>query len=1715
MRSLLFRLVTLALTFIAAPVLAQQYQYDSAGRMTAALYPGGGSIHYEYDANSNITRIKYSSGAVTGLPPDGVIDTPMGNVTIKAGKTVSFSGTGTDPDGATPLTYYWDFGGGAMNSTLEDPGAVKFAKAGTFTVKFTVTDATSLDDPTPATVLVTVKSSGGGGSMSLFLPLLCAVLWLVRRRRAAMAMAMLLAAGAAQAQTWSQMNSPTDQTLNDVWAASSSDAWAVGDAGTVLHYDGTSWVQVDLGITTRLRSVWGISPSDIMIVGESGLVLQYNGSTWSTVDIGDSTAILNDVWYDGSGPRYIVGARGAWFNRGSGWERQYFDSPFVAGPTTQTPTLVATSVRASSSHVVVATYASGSGDEGLYVATGTGHLKLADTYNGNALWMFDDTHMFYTSAPARGGTARRLNGGDPTAFQNWATETGGGGGGNDVWATSIDNMYVVGENSTYGIIQHYDGSGWQQQVAVNYRKFYGVHGPDASTAFAVGQLGAIYRLSGPKQKKTAANYPFSGVTEGNVNTYTGELVYETTDFSIGSEPFEFRRYYASKLWAQGTVGGSLGENWTHNFEWRLDTNYGPAGNQVRVTDYRGTEYVFNVGATSTTLESPKWANMSLTNVNGTYVLSDLDAGRMYGLGPQGLAWTEDRNGNRLTPIYYQGVMVSVTNDKETIIRFEYTANGRLARVFVPEGNLDLEVAFTYDAGLLTAATASGNVQTGYAYTGGALLTSVEVAGAVEKEWDYGAQDRVIATTYTEGGPFIYTYNGNDFSITEPGATIRSYSHNDDGALLSTTNGVGATRTWGYDSLGRQISRTDPLMRTTSWSYDPVHRMIASITEPGGFVTQFDYGLGSSRRGLPFYDLYGVENPDGGIDQYGYDNLGNVVSYVDAGGGEWDFAYDSNGRLTLKQNPEGGQTRYTYTLDGRVLTSTDPSNNVTEYGYDLYLRLNKIYYPDATEATLEYSTRFVPDRVTLKSGAIFTYTYDSGNRLARIDRSDGYFEQYAYDTAGSIISRTLPGNRTTSYRYDARRNIDQVLAPDMTFESFLFDAADRLVRYTDADMRAWNFEYAADDAPTAVVKPGGERVDYNYAADPRGLLGTIMQGTEMSSFTYDASGRLSAATDPLQRTNTVTRNAAGDISQIVTTPANSIRAFEHDRLGNVTRFTTPGGGDYLRSFGADGLLDTVTDALGNVTSYARDALNGIDSIQYPDGESVVLNHGANGLVSSASASDGTVINITSTPEGQITGGTGASLAVDATGITNSNGIVIMRDSRGLVSGMELETNKDIGYEYNGRGQAVRVLDWWGMELDLTYTSNGQLASIAYPNGTTTTYTYDPAGEVTGIGFGLLGSISLTRNGGRVESAVRDLPGPAKLPDEDRRRAYDAASRPVTATLDLRGNVLDDGQRTWHWDGLNRLDATDGESIEYDALGGVIGISGSVNSTFTLNYALESPRASIEKDGSGNVRWFYVHTPDGRLLYRVSPAGDHQYYHFDELGNTVFMTDDAGTVIQTYAIAPHGEVFDFSGHVQNYAIISAESGAMTIGDNATVMTGSGSVDSRSGYRLSPQWSVSAAVKGATLDFEGGFSRSVSPGLAIDKAVGSLLQAPVVPPGAPALEASRGARSGLKSNFWLEAAEKQFGIPLETLDRVVEAVSGQDTSAVSGELSSRRSVHVKRPALRRSPATSSSVKRLAKRSSASNQHSATGQQSAQGSGSSTVDSILKEVVSAPVIN
>jgi hypothetical protein len=120
--------------------------------------------------------------------------------------------------------------------------------------------------------------------------------------------------------SWSRMSLPGDDySLLDVFGTSSHDVYAVGggtaptgNAGFLLHYDGSQWTEMPIdypGNFWHLGAVWASSPNDVFAVGalnnRTGLIFHYDGHGWSPMAV-PATDILTDVWGTSSSNVFAV-----------------------------------------------------------------------------------------------------------------------------------------------------------------------------------------------------------------------------------------------------------------------------------------------------------------------------------------------------------------------------------------------------------------------------------------------------------------------------------------------------------------------------------------------------------------------------------------------------------------------------------------------------------------------------------------------------------------------------------------------------------------------------------------------------------------------------------------------------------------------------------------------------------------------------------------------------------------------------------------------------------------------------------------------------------------------------------------------------------------------------------------------------------------------------------------------------------------------------------------------------------------------------------------------------------------------------------------------------------------------------------------------------------------------------------------------------------------
>jgi len=72
-----------------------------------------------------------------------------------------------------------------------------------------------------------------------------------------------------------------------VLSSGPKDVFAVGENGTILHYDGKGWTTQPCETNELLNGDWGNGPKDVFAVGTEGTVLHYDGQVWSPRNSGN------------------------------------------------------------------------------------------------------------------------------------------------------------------------------------------------------------------------------------------------------------------------------------------------------------------------------------------------------------------------------------------------------------------------------------------------------------------------------------------------------------------------------------------------------------------------------------------------------------------------------------------------------------------------------------------------------------------------------------------------------------------------------------------------------------------------------------------------------------------------------------------------------------------------------------------------------------------------------------------------------------------------------------------------------------------------------------------------------------------------------------------------------------------------------------------------------------------------------------------------------------------------------------------------------------------------------------------------------------------------------------------------------------------------------------------------------------------------------------
>lgn len=1062
-------------------------------------------------------------------------------------------------------------------------------------------------------------------------------------------------------------------------------------------------------------------------------------------------------------------------------------------------------------------------------------------------------------------------------------------------------------------------------------------------------------LAGVPIKSVPADSEQAGDTNDPVNTSTGELFnqYEPDINLGGSMPLYFARYYSSGFKQTGLFT-NMGTNWRHNFDWKMTV----IGTTVFIRNYRGRSIQFAKNGLVWDLAGKTDVAYQLSVKANAYTLLDPRSQRSYVFDASGLLTKVfDAKGNVHSLSYANGSLTQVFDGRGRVLNFGYDVNNNLTSVDDSRGRV---VSFVYTGSDMTSVvdmtgnTTVYNYSTASALKGGGLLsTMVRPAGNIPYEHRYWFSDKRSSSEFdSNGNKTVFNYiNATTTTITGPLGNVRTHTHTATGELANRQDQSGLSFSMGSDTTGRRNAITDRLGGITSYVYDAVSGKMVALTNAEGNTTSFTY-TPRSISGNITYDLTGITHADLTSETFVYDASGNMTSHLDQAGSSSTLTYNPYGQPLTLTNKLGGVITNSYNADATLASVTDPAFNTTAFAYDIYSRPSLVTYADGNTGSVTYDAA---DRVlttTNENGNTVAVTYDLNGNLAALTDPLLNSTTFTYDGNDRLLSITEPLGGVSSRTYDQLGRVATMTDPYGNVTTNGYDVLNRLTSVTDPGGNVWAKSYNAEAIVSSITDPLLNTMTFISDA-----MGRITQVTSPmgygSGVTYDVMGRVTTSTDALNNTTTFTRDVRGLLSNI-TLPGGTIStAYVRNAMGQKTSVTDPNANAWLRTYDSSGRLTTYTDPLFRAQAITYDNRNRVSTITYPGGlGSVTMSYDATGNLTGHAFTDGTTTSYTYDANNSLVAATGITRAYDANGrIVSSNGITLTRDINGRIASMTLAPGKAVTYAYDANSRLTSVTDWAAGVTSFTYDAAGRLTNITRPNAINGVYSYDNDSRLSTINEGVY-NISLIRDANaHITSATRNLPQTASATGmTGRTNAFDAASQFAGASYDAVGRMTAHGADSFTWNLASQLT---GYSVgvatatnTYDAKSRRLTRTvGATTRSYVWNDALSLSSISIEKQAAADSR-YYIHTPDGQLLYSMDAVTSaRNFYHYDEMGNTSFVTNDAGVVIGSYTYSPFGQVISSTGVLDNPFTWQGQYGIMDEG-NGLYYVRARYYDSRSG-------------------------------------------------------------------------------------------------------------------------------------------------------------------------
>ncbi len=551
-----------------------------------------------------------------------------------------------------------------------------------------------------------------------------------------------------------------------------------------------------------------------------------------------------------------------------------------------------------------------------------------------------------------------------------------------------------------------------------------------------------------------------------------------------------------------------------------------------------------------------------------------------------------------------------------------------------------------------------------------------------------------------------------WTLTDHDDTVETYTVNSSGeGLLNTIVARNRyTQTLQYNAGNQLTSVNDSYGRAITLTY--ANGLLKTVTTPDGLV--MTYGYTAATGGSQLTSVSYSTTP-AASQTYVYENSAlpfALTGIIDEDGNRYaTWSYDSYGRGLSSQHA-GGTDLTTISYDDTTGNRT-VTNALGEQMLYKFTTLQGV--PKVTEI----------DRLATSSTAAATklFTYDANGYTASVTDWNGNLTTYVNDVHGQPTTITEASGtaqtRITTISYLTNYHLPASIATPGLTTTYTYDASGNLLTKTDTDTTTTAAPYS--------TKGTTRTTTYTWANSlPASMQGPRTDVKELTTYTYDASGALTATINAVGQKTKITKHLPGGLPQtivdpngvttnltydarnrllsstVVTGAGSLVTGYAYDAAGNLLTVTQPDGSSLTNTYDAAHRLTAITDLLNNTTQYTLDALGDrtLTSILNP---SSVLQR------KHAATFDGL-----------------GRLLTDVGGVGQTT--TYAYDSNGNATNITDPLSRIITQVFDSLNRRTQITDPGKGVTSTTYDAHNRPITVTDPNGNTTGYVYDGFGDV---------------------------------------------------------------------------------------------------------------------------------------------------------------------------------------------------------------------------------------------------------------------------------------------------------------------------------------------------------------------------------------------------